>query len=476
MRSKSTKFLFHKKFSLWLEEEEKGIIVNFLHSGIFNTGQRICSTFSHLYKIKERIKAGADSISIMILKIPAKLNVLRQLHTDANQAFENLGTVSRKLANSSEELDAALSVIYEELNKSENISTATQVLAENLMDGQRDALGVINDITTKSVILLEENARLQKEVMALNSSINMIREHAGLVKDISDQTNLLALNASIEAARAGEHGRGFSVVAEGVSKLADKSSETVKVIESAIKEIQKTFVNWQSASNNNTTNIESINVMIKTIQERIDRNKISSEKTSSVMSELNGSLENISSKLSEIKSASSGLSEMGSEIVEQTYSMENKNGILNENISDMYEMINDAVENITSQNPVWLLQFILNRRMDHINWVKNVDIAIAENNPAKLPQLDHTKCNMGLWYYHAFVSNIDQEKIHKSLEEPHRLLHQAAIGVRDCMQNNNAKGVAEARENLQKRYEDIAVIFDKYEKYLENLILHNLHL
>lgn len=84
-----------------------------------------------------------------------------------------------------------------------------------------------------------QNARSVVEKLKDESA--KIEEISHTINDIADQTNLLSLNASIESARAGEHGRGFGVVAEEISKLADKSiasaNEIGKIIQMSVARI-----------------------------------------------------------------------------------------------------------------------------------------------------------------------------------------------------------------------------------------------
>jgi methyl-accepting chemotaxis protein len=77
-----------------------------------------------------------------------------------------------------------------------------------------------------------------KRIKRLGESTQEIGEIVDLISDITEQTNVLALNAAIQAASAGEAGRGFSVVAEEVQRLAERSGEATKQISALVKTIQ----------------------------------------------------------------------------------------------------------------------------------------------------------------------------------------------------------------------------------------------
>jgi twitching motility protein PilJ len=77
-----------------------------------------------------------------------------------------------------------------------------------------------------------------KRIKRLGESSQEIGEITELISDITEQTNVLALNAAIQAASAGEAGRGFSVVAEEVQRLAERSGDATRRIAALVKAIQ----------------------------------------------------------------------------------------------------------------------------------------------------------------------------------------------------------------------------------------------
>ncbi len=70
----------------------------------------------------------------------------------------------------------------------------------------------------------------------IDMSTKKIAETINVIGDISKQVNLIELNAAIEAARAGEYGKGFTVVADEISKLAERTSRNAKNIKDYIQE------------------------------------------------------------------------------------------------------------------------------------------------------------------------------------------------------------------------------------------------
>lgn len=120
---------------------------------------------------------------------------------------------------------------------SDQAAESAGVARESLAAAERGQSAVRNAISGMGEIR-DQIQDTAKRIKRLGESSQEIGEIIELISDITDQTNVLALNAAIQAASAGEAGRGFSIVAEEVQRLAERSAEATKQIGALVRTIQ----------------------------------------------------------------------------------------------------------------------------------------------------------------------------------------------------------------------------------------------
>jgi len=219
-----------------------------------STEEKAASMEEMLMSIGEVAKS-AQELSLVIDSTAASIEELSATIREVAHKTEELSASSEETLAAAEEISSSIKEVEQSVKESALLSEKVKNEASTIgMTSVEKTIEGIQDIKTS----FEKTATCIKKLGVRSDEIGKI---LNVIDEITDQTTLLALNAAILASQAGEHGKGFSVVAEEIKDLAERTSFSTHEIAELIQAVQQEVKDAIVAMDEGITSVdEGLNV------------------------------------------------------------------------------------------------------------------------------------------------------------------------------------------------------------------------
>ncbi|WP_319004549.1 methyl-accepting chemotaxis protein [Methylobacillus caricis] len=272
---------------------------------------------------------ASDEPGKLLVGVRFMIQELRKLVSEVRGSTDTMLVATSEIASGNADLssrtESQASSLEETASSMEELTSTVRQNADNA----RQANQLVISASESAVKGGQVVDQVVDTMGSIKESSRKIVDIIGVIDGIAFQTNILALNAAVEAARAGEQGRGFAVVASEVRNLAQRSAAAAKEIKgligdsvekvdignklvdqagitmneivTSVKRVTDIMAEITSASQEQSSGIEQVNIAIGQMDEMTQQNAALVEQAAAAAESLEEQAQKLSATVSAFK-------------------------------------------------------------------------------------------------------------------------------------------------------------------------------